>query len=394
MSDEEIMNLDPATIVVGDPIDGSDDDANADSDDSTSSDDDSDPGDTEGEAGTDSSDDSADDDDDGEDTEAADDDEDPDKSGSDSEDSDDSSEDDQSSDKDASEDDDEDKDSGEVDFEAAYKELMAPFKAAKRQVTLGNIGDARRLMQMGVDYSQKMQAIKPHQRVLRTLEKAQLLDLNKINFLIDLSKNEPNAIKKLLRDNEIDPLTLDLKDGEDYTPTDHAPDEESMALDDVLATIKDSSSFVRTVEITTGMDKASKNSLKANPQALAIINAHVEAGVYDQVADRVASERLLGKLVGVSDLDAYYQTGDAMYKAGELGELPPADDTSSTSEDTSSDSAQPGSKGKKKASLKKRKRAAGRTKGGPGGGKTKIPDFANMSDQDIEDFDEKSLSSI
>ena len=70
---------------------------------------------------------------------------------------DDVSDDDQSDDKDDSDDSEDDPDDDEQNYEAMYNQLMAPFRAAKREIKLDNVEDARRLLKMGVDYSMKMQ---------------------------------------------------------------------------------------------------------------------------------------------------------------------------------------------------------------------------------------------
>lgn len=391
MSDDEIMNMDPATLVVAEneeenagDADGSADSAQASSEGGEQENPEGDAdgaaageGSSENPFGSDGS------------TSAKETD-DPDTGQSTSSEADDSPSDDQSGDKGEDGDDEGDGKSDEVDYKAEYGKLMAPFRAAKREVTLGNIEDARRLMQMGVDYSRKMEGIKPHLQVIRTLDKAGLLDLNKINFLIDLDKKEPEAIKKLLRDKGIDPMDLNLEDGEDYSPADHSVSEDEMALTDVLDNIKDSDTFERTVEVTTGMDKRSRESLRTNPEVLAVINDHMQSGVYDQVAERVASEKLFGRLKGLSDLEAYYRTGDAMFKAGELGGNPKPDtESSSTDGKTSSSSAQNSSDDPPKGKgVKDQKRAAGSPRGSTSGGKPKkLPDFSKFSDKQIEEYE-------
>ena len=106
---------------------------------------------------------------------------------------------DQAGDKDTDAEGEDDPDDEGQTYEAMYNELMAPFRAAKREIKLDNIKDARRLLKMGVDYSQKMQKLKPQLRTLRTLESAGLTDPSRINFLIDLDKKDPAAIRKLLK---------------------------------------------------------------------------------------------------------------------------------------------------------------------------------------------------
>ena len=231
-----------------------------------------------------------------------------------------------------------DPESGPTDYEAAYRELMAPFKAARREVKLDNIEDARRLMQMGVDYSSKMRQMKPHLRVLRTLEKAGLTDPDQINFLIDLKKGDTNAIKKLLKDGSIDPMELDLEGSESYKPNEHVIGDVELGLAEAFDSISESPHYQSTLKILDGMDTVSKQQLQDNPNVIPVINQHMEAGIYEKVWAKVEMERMLGRLAGLSDLDAYYRTGEAMHKAGLL--LTPAEDAPSPASNTTQGSAQ------------------------------------------------------
>ena len=82
-----------------------------------------------------------------------------------------------------------------VDYEAFFKQVMAPFKANGRTIELKSPDEAIRLMQMGAGYGRKIQDLQPHLKVLRMLEKNELLDENKLSFLIDVNAKNPEAIK-------------------------------------------------------------------------------------------------------------------------------------------------------------------------------------------------------
>ena len=101
--------------------------------------------------------------------------------------------------------------SGSVDYEAFYKKVMAPFKANGKMITLRSPEEAIQLMQQGANFTKKMQAIAPHRKLLIMLENNGLLDESKINYLIDLDKKNPEAIKKLVKDAGIDPKDIDTQ---------------------------------------------------------------------------------------------------------------------------------------------------------------------------------------
>lgn len=280
--------------------------------------------------------------------------------------------------------------SDDVNYESAYKELMAPFQAARREVKLDNIEDARRLMQMGVDYSKKMELMKPHLRILRTLDKAKLTDPEQVNFLIDLHEKNPDAIKKLLKDGDIDPMDLDLKDSETYKPNEHVIGDTELALSEAFDSISESPQYQAVLSTFDKMDTVSKQQLQDNPGVIPVITQHMEAGIYEKVWAKVQTERMFGRLAGLSDLDAYYATGEALHKIGAFG---PTDDAPSPVVDTPQGSAQgTGSPTGKKPNAKAQKRAASPVKGGAAkGGKKPVPDIASMSDAEIEKLDISTL---
>ena len=85
-----------------------------------------------------------------------------------------------------------------------YKQVTAPFKADGKDIQVRSPEDAIRLMQMGVNYSRRMQEMKPI-RAQHEMLKAQGLDNpDKLNFMIEVMKGKTEAIQKLLKDNKID----------------------------------------------------------------------------------------------------------------------------------------------------------------------------------------------
>jgi len=388
LSDEEILNLDPETLVAteegseenaGDSEKSGSSDQSADSE----SEDDNDSGVTDG---ADSEDDSSEGDDGAAGSTNADKDEDPgtgeETEGEQSK----SDEDDQSSSNDDSESGESSKPSEKTDFEALYNEVMTPFTAAKRKITVNNPDEARRLMQMGVDYSRKMEAMKPFQRILKSLEKNDLLNQDKVNFIIDLVANkDPEAIKKFLKDNDIDPVDLSTEGDSDYKPTDHSVGDREIDLDDVLGDIRGTGTFERTIDVITNQwDTESRKLLLDNPDVIRILNGHVESGVFDQIDTRLVNERLFGKHKGLPDLVAYKAVGEAIqaengFKPKSGSESSPAGgDAQNSAQDQGADAA---AKAEKKH--KDQKRAASPTEGNAADAGKKKVDYMGMSDEEI-----------
>lgn len=199
----------------------------------------------------------------------------------------------------------------EVNYQDTHEKLFAPFKANGKDFQVQNVEEAISLMQMGANYNKKMGALKPNLKLMKMLENNGLLDEAKLNFLIDLDKKNPEAITKLLKEGNIDPLGLDTEKTSSYKPTSYAADERELAFDDVVEKIKDTPAYSRTLTIVAEeWDQGSKRIVAEHPELLEAINDHVSRGIYDQIKNEVDRQRMLGGLSGLNDITAYKVVGD------------------------------------------------------------------------------------
>ena len=392
MSDEDFANMDPSTFEV--PVEETADEGeehltdqdepeNTDpdsSDDPTSDEEESDEtseesedeedADAEAEA-SDSEDEDGTDEDDEKDTEA----EDSEESDSDE----DSAED--SDDKDKEE---KDTEKDEVDFKAEYEKLMAPFKAAGREMEVRNPDEARRLMQMGADYNRKMAAIKPVRKTMKLLEKHGLLDEQKLGHLIDLSQGNKGAIQKLLKDQGVDPLDFDTNEESDYKPGTYTVDDREVELDSVLEDLKDTPTYQKTLDVVGNKwDEKSQNIIAENPGVLEVLNTHMASGIYERVATEVERQRVFGHLQGMSDLEAYKQIGDRMAEEGAFNDLAQRQTQNEPAPEKKPVVRKPKAK-KADPKVKERKRAASSTKSKPASKSPGSYDPLAMSDEEFE----------
>lgn len=241
-------------------------------------------------------------------------------------------------------------DQAQIDFEAEYKRLLAPFKANGKEVQVESVEDAIQLMQMGAGFNKKMAALKPNLKLLKMLDNNGLLQEDKLSFLIDLEKKDPNAIKKFIQESKIDPDELTTDDGDvDYKPNTYTVSDSELALDEVLENIKSTPSYQKTVDVVSNKwDQSSRETIVKNPQAIQLINDHMENGIYDQIMPVVERERMLGRLSGLSDIEAYRQVGDQLHAQGKFGNPEP----------TPEQSTEPKPKPQANPKVTKRKRAA------------------------------------
>ena len=207
-------------------------------------------------------------------------------------------------------------------YKEAYEKIFAPFKANGHEIKADNPDDVIRLMQMGANYNQKMQALKPSLKTLKMLERHNMLDESKLALLIEAGNGDKNAIQQLLKDNQVDPMDLDTNDELDYKPKVEPVSDREYDLSEVMDSIKDSPHYEKTLRIVTKQwDADSKQIVVNEPHLLRTINQHIDSGIYDIVQAEMVKQRALGRLDGVSDIVAYKQIGDSLDEQGAFDHL-------------------------------------------------------------------------
>jgi len=225
------------------------------------------------------------------------------------------------------------------DFAEFHAEVTKKFKANGKEFQIDNAKDAIQLMQMGANYNKKMSALKPNLKSLRLLEKHGLLNEDKLNFLIDIDQKNPEAIAKLLSDSQLEPEDIDTDKGKDYKATARQINDQEFELSTVLSDLKESPKYSELLEVVSNKwDQKSKEIIAAAPQMLNVIDQHMNSGVYDVITQRIDHERVLGRLTGLSDFDAYRMIGDDLDKKGGFDHLIPQADQQ-TSDDKSESAA-------------------------------------------------------
>lgn len=209
------------------------------------------------------------------------------------------------------------------DYEALYKQVMAPFKANGKEFTPNSPEEMVRLAQMGANYTKKMQALKPNLQLMRMLENNGLLEESRLSHLIDISKGDPKAIQKLLHDTKVDPLDLDTSAAPTYTPGNHRVSDEEMSFRDAIDEITSTDAGKETiVHLNSTWDPVSKKALVKEPALLGIINEHRSNGVYAKITSEIERQRTLGQLSGTPFIEAYKAVGLRLQAEGKLAPTP------------------------------------------------------------------------
>lgn len=207
-----------------------------------------------------------------------------------------------------------------IDYKAGYEKIMAPFKASGRQMQVNSPEEVIALMQRGVDYTQKMQALQPNLKLMKMLENNGLLNAEKLSHFIDLEKKDPAAIAKFLKDKEVDPLDLDMSEETQYKPGNHTVSDEEMRFNSVLEDVQSTPTGRETIHIIDKQwDRTSQGRVFKEPQILKLIDTHREQGLYDQIVSEMDRLKLLGVIPeNTVFLDAYKSVGDELHNNGRL----------------------------------------------------------------------------
>lgn len=205
----------------------------------------------------------------------------------------------------------------EVDYAAEYKRLIGtPIKANGKDITIDSVDDAIKLIQMGANYYKKVEQLKPAQKIVSMLEKAQLLDESKLSFAIDLLNKDPAAIQSLVGDMDISDVLDEKHNG--YTPKDHTVSDIQLNLDNAISDVASTPTGHITLKVLGEQwDQASRQIVVSNPSIIGLINQHVADGTFDTVTREVEKRRMLGQIPqGLNDIEAYKFVGDQLYANG------------------------------------------------------------------------------
>lgn len=202
----------------------------------------------------------------------------------------------------------------DFDYKAGYEQLMAPFKANGKMITPRNAEEAVSLMQMGANYTRKMQELQPFRKVMLMLQNNNLMDEGKLSYLIDLDKKNPEAIKQLIKDSGLDVLDINPDEAINYQAGNHKVTDAEAAFATELDDLKSTQEGQATLgAISQTWDTASKEELFNNPGLTQIIHTQRQNGIYDRIVSEIEHLKTLGQIpAGIPFLSAYNQVGNML----------------------------------------------------------------------------------
>ena len=213
-------------------------------------------------------------------------------------------------------------------YKDTYDRITAPFKAAGREFQVRNVDEAISLMQKGVDYTRKQQALKPRLMEMRTLEEQGMLG-NNLNYAIDLFNGNPQAIAKLIKDkginiNDIAPQPATDEFGQPvpqkevaYTPNNYSVSPEKFALKEVMDDLQASNKMQPVLDTLKTFDQESLAEFAKAPQYLNALSNLIDSGLYADIRKELDHARVVDDpaIRGMNDFQAIDAIGSRMLQS-------------------------------------------------------------------------------
>ena len=140
-----------------------------------------------------------------------------------------------------------------------------------------------RVFGQAMNYTRKMQAIKPWRKTIDAIEQAKLSH-DDVNLMIDALSGNKDAVAQVLKRTGVDALDLDLENS-DYVAKDYGRDEKTLAIEEVVETISQDPEFAVTENVLTKQwDESSLDTLTQDPELIRLLHEDVKSGMYDTIS--------------------------------------------------------------------------------------------------------------
>lgn len=203
-------------------------------------------------------------------------------------------------------------------YKQTYEKIYSPFKANGKEFQVRNVDEAISLMQKGVDYTRKQQALKPRLVEMRTLEEQGMLGDN-LNYAIDLYNGNPKALAKLIKDKGIDINSLMPQQEVDefgnqkpvettpYVPNNYSISPEKLRFKEVVDQLKESDMYSKVDNALDDFDAESRNTFARNPNYYLVLSDLIKNGHYDPIKQELEHMQIVGdpRIRGLNYMDAF-----------------------------------------------------------------------------------------
>ena len=167
-----------------------------------------------------------------------------------------------------------------------------------------------------LDYTKKMQTIKPYRKMIDAWEQEKLTHED-MNFAIDLLKGDKEAIATLIKKSGIDALDLDVEDNNNYKPNNYGRSDVELDIQEITSKISQDTEYEITHQVLTKeWDDESWTEMTKRPQLIELLHTDVKTGIFNKVnpiAQKLKMQDVVRYGRGMrSDLD-YYKSAAGTY---------------------------------------------------------------------------------
>jgi hypothetical protein len=164
-----------------------------------------------------------------------------------------------------------------------------------------------------MDYTKKMQNIKPWRKTIDAIEQAEL-NHDDVNLMIDVLKGDKNAITEVLKRTGVDTLELDTEEDSAYVAKDYGRDDSALAIRDVIDDISRDVEYATTQNIISkDWDEKSWNVMAGKPEMIRLLHTDVKSGMYAKLQP-IAEKLKVYDGASQSDLDYYKEAAQQHYE--------------------------------------------------------------------------------
>lgn len=184
------------------------------------------------------------------------------------------------------------------DYEFSSKEIVDQFP---------------KIFGQAMDYTKKMQAIKPWRKTIDAIEGASLSHED-VNLMIDVLKGDKNAITEVLKRTGTDTLELDMDAASTYVAKDYGRDDSALAIKDIVEDISRDVEYATTHNILSKeWDDRSWQFMAQNPEMIRLLHTDVKSGMYKTLQPLAEKLKVYdgGKQ---SDLDYYKEAAQQHFR--------------------------------------------------------------------------------
>ena len=181
---------------------------------------------------------------------------------------------------------DEEPEAEEVEAQAEVQPIQKhKFKANGREYEFSD-DEVReqfpKIFGQAMDYTKKMQALKPWRQSIDALE-SNGLSHEDVNLMIDVLKGDKDAVAAVLKRTGVDALELDVEQSR-YVPKDYGRDDKALAVKDVIDEISADAEYQTTYKILSKeWDDSSFREMTSDPELIKLLHVDVKSGMYDKV---------------------------------------------------------------------------------------------------------------